>query len=192
MFSLFEEALPFTLPWSHYLQLMRIKDENERRFYEIEATQGAWSIRVLQRQYNSSLYERLALSRDKNEVMKLAAEGNVIIKPSDSVKQPTVLEFLGLEEKASYSETDLESALIDKLQKFLLELGKGYLFEARQKRFTFNRAAYKNVFHNFDIDACAAMADDELESLLEGDTGIIRNRNKVFSVQKDTERIWLI
>ena len=87
VFSLFEKEAPFTLPWSHYLQLMRIKDENERKFYEIEATQGAWSIRVLQRQYNSSLYERLALSRDKEEVMRLAAKGNVIAKPSDIVKE---------------------------------------------------------------------------------------------------------
>lgn len=172
VFSLFEEALPFILPWSHYLQLMRIKDENERRFYEIEAMQGAWSIRVLQRQYNSSLHERLALSRDKNEVMKLAAEGNVILKPSDIVKQPTVLEFLGLEEKASYSETDLESALIDKLQKFLLELGKGYLFEARQKRFTFNEDNYyvDLVFYNRLLH-CYVLIDLKVDKLTHQDLG---------------------
>ena len=172
VFSLFEQALPFTLPWSHYLQLMRIKDENERQFYEIEATQGAWSIRVLQRQYHSSLYERLALSRDKNEVMRLAAEGNVIVKPSDIVKQPTVLEFLGLEEKASYSETDLETALIDKLQKFLLELGKGYLFEARQKRFTFNEDNYyvDLVFYN-RLLRCYVLIDLKIDKLTHQDLG---------------------
>lgn len=82
VFSFFEKEAPFTLPWSHYLQLMRIKDENERKFYEIEATKGAWGIRTLQRQYNSSLYERLALSREKSEVMRLASEGNVITKLS--------------------------------------------------------------------------------------------------------------
>lgn len=133
VFSLFEKESPFTLPWSHYLQLMRIKDENERKFDEIEATNEAWGIRTLQRQYNSSLYERLALSRAKDEVMRLASEGNVIVKPQDIVKQPTVLEFLGLDEKAKYVESDLETAIINKLRKFLLELGKGYLFEARQK-----------------------------------------------------------
>ena len=132
VFSIFEKELPFTLPWSHYLQLMRIKDENERKFYEIEATNEAWGIRTLQRQYNSSLYERLALSREKDEVLRLASEGNVITKPQDIVKQPTVLEFLGLDEKAKYVESDLETAIINKLQKFLLELGKGYLFKARQ------------------------------------------------------------
>lgn len=139
LFRISDEPAPFTLSWSHYLQLMRIKNPDERSFYEIEATKSAWSLRTLQRQYNSSLYERLALSRNKGEVMRLAREGNVIEKPTDIVKQPTVLEFLGLEEQAKYSETDLESAIIDKLQKFLLELGKGYLFEARQKRFTLRR-----------------------------------------------------
>ena len=142
VFSLFEKESPFTLPWSHYLQLMRIKDENERKFYEIEATNGTWGIRTLQRQYNSSLYERLALSRERDEVMRLVSEGNVITKPQDIVKQPTVLEFLGLDEKAKYVESDLETAIINKLQKFLLELGKGYLFEARQKRFTFKEDNY--------------------------------------------------
>ncbi len=109
---------------------------------EIESAKSGWGIRTLQRQYNSSLYERLALSRDKDAVMRLAREGNVIANPKDIVKQPTVLEFLGLEEKAEYSESDLETAIINKLQKFLLELGKGYLFEARQKRFTFNEDNY--------------------------------------------------
>lgn len=172
VFSLFEQNAPFTLPWSHYLQLMRIKDENERNFYEIEATQGAWSIRVLQRQYNSSLYERLALSRNKEEVMRLASEGNVVIKPSDIVKQPTVLEFLGLEESAGYSETELESSLIDKLQKFLLELGKGYLFEARQKRFTFDEDNYyvDLVFYN-RLLRCYVLIDLKIDKLTHQDLG---------------------
>lgn len=138
LFRISGENVPFTLSWSHYLQLMRIRNLDERRFYEIEATKSAWSLRTLQRQYNSSLYERLALSRDKDRVMRLAQEGNVIEKPADIVKQPTVLEFLGLEESEKFSETNLESAIIDKLQKFLLELGKGYLFEARQKRFSYD------------------------------------------------------
>ncbi len=81
VFSLFEKSIPFTLPWSHYLLLMRIKDDNERNFYEIEASQAAWSIRTLQRQYNSSLYERIALSREKDEVLRLASEGNMVTRP---------------------------------------------------------------------------------------------------------------
>ncbi len=132
VFSLFEEKPPFIVSWSHYLQLMRIENEDERSFYEIESAKSGWSVRTLQRQYNSSLYERLALSRDKEAVLQLAKKGNIITKPEDIVKQPTVLEFLGMEEKTKYSETDLETAIIDKLQKFLLEMGKGYLFESRQ------------------------------------------------------------
>lgn len=126
VFSLFEKEVPFIVSWLHYLQLMRIENEAERRFYEIETAKSGWGVRTLQRQYCSSLYERLALSKDKEGVMRLAKEGNIITKPEDIVKQPTVLEFLGLEEKAKYSETDLETALINKLQKFLFELGKGY------------------------------------------------------------------
>lgn len=94
VFSIFEKELPFTLPWFHYLQLMRIKDENERKFYEIEATNEAWGIRTLQRQYNSSLYERLDLSREKDEVLRLASEENVITKPQDIVKQLLYLNSL--------------------------------------------------------------------------------------------------
>lgn len=172
MFRKFENVLPFSLPWSHYLLLMRIKNPDERRFYEIEAAEAAWSIRVLQRQYNSSLCERLALSRDKESVMRLASEGNVITKPSDIVKQPTVLEFLGLEERTSYSETDLETAIINKLQKFLLELGKGYLFEARQKRFTFDEDNYyvDLVFYN-RLLRCYVLIDLKIDKLTHQDLG---------------------
>lgn len=110
VFRQLEENPPFIVSWSHYLQLMRIENKEERSFYEIESAKSGWGIRTLQRQYNSSLYERLALSRDKDAVMRLAREGNVIANPRDIVKQPTVLEFLGLEEKAEYSESDLETA----------------------------------------------------------------------------------
>jgi len=136
--SLFTESIPFSLGWSHYLILMRIANEDERHFYEIEAARQQWTYRKLQREYGSSLYERLALSRDKESVIKLANEGLTLEKPRDMLKNPLVLEFLGIAERAEYSENDLETAIIDKLQTFLLELGKGFLFEARQKRFTFD------------------------------------------------------
>ncbi len=151
---------------------MRIQNENERNFYEVEAANSNWGIRTLQRQYSSSLYERLALSRNKNEVVKLSKEGIVVTSPQDIVKQPTVLGFLGLEEKASYSETDLETALINKLQKFLLELGKGYLFEARQKRFTFNEDNYyvDLVFYN-RLLRCYVLIDLKVDKLTHQDLG---------------------
>lgn len=172
VFRLFEETLPFTLPWSHYLLLMRIKDENERKFYEIEATQSGWSIRTLQRQYHSSLYERLALSREKGEVLRLASEGNIVTRPQDIVKQPTVLEFLGLDEKARFVESDLETAIINKLQKFLLELGKGYLFEARQKRFTYREENFyvDLVFYN-RLLRCYVLIDLKIDKLTHQDLG---------------------
>ncbi len=140
----------FTLGWSHYVTLLTLDNLEERRFYEIEATAASWSVRELERQIASSLYERLALSRDKDEIHNLAKKGLVIEKASDIIKNPFVLEFLGLEEKPAYSEEDLESAIIDKLETFLLELGKGFLFEARQKRFTFDNDHFyvDLVFYN--------------------------------------------
>jgi predicted nuclease of restriction endonuclease-like (RecB) superfamily len=129
-------AKTFTISWSHYIFLMNIDNRDERRFYEIESGQNQWSLSELKRQFNSGIYERLALSRDKEGVKDLAKKGNIIKKPEDVLRNPVVLEFLGLDEKAHYSECDLESAIIDKLEKFLLELGKGFLFESRQKRFT--------------------------------------------------------
>ncbi|MBR5635156.1 MAG: DUF1016 family protein, partial [Prevotella sp.] len=131
-------ANPFTLSWSHYLILMRIKNEEERHFYEIECQKQDWSVRQLKREYGTSLYERLALSRDNKEALRLSQEGHTIEKPRDIIKDPITLEFLGLQRDSSFSESSLESAIISKLQNFLLEMGKGFLFEARQKKFTFN------------------------------------------------------
>ncbi|MDR0374086.1 MAG: PDDEXK nuclease domain-containing protein [Nitrososphaerota archaeon] len=147
--SMFGE-LPFKLSWTHYQVLTRIKNADERHFYEVEAINQQWSVRQLQRQYNSSLYERLALSRNKAEVMRLVNEGQSVEKSSDLLKSPLVLEFLGMDEKSEYSETTLESAIISHLQKFLLELGKGFLFEARQKRFSFDEQSFfvDLVFYN--------------------------------------------
>lgn len=140
----------FKLSWSQYIFLIGIKDEDARSFYEIEAASNNWTLPELVRQFNSGLYERLALSRDKEGVRKLAKEGQIITKPEDLLKEPYVLEFLGLDENAKYSESDLESAIIGKLEHFLLELGKGFLFEARQKRFTFDEDHFfvDLVFYN--------------------------------------------
>ena len=127
----------FALSWSHYVFLTSLDNAAERNFYELEAAENGWTLPELRRQFDSGLYERLALSRDKDGVRELAQAGQVVAKPQDMLKNPYVLEFLGLDEKARFSETDLESAIINKLEQFLLELGKGFLFESRQKRFTF-------------------------------------------------------
>lgn len=141
---------PFTLSWSHYVFLISMEDPNERSFYEIEATQQDWTLRELKRQFDSSLYERLALSRDKKGIRKLAHEGQTITRPQDLLKEPLVLEFLGLDEKHRYSESDIESAIISQIEQLLLELGKGFLCEARQKRFTFDEEHFfvDLVFYN--------------------------------------------
>ena len=162
----------FVLSWSHYLKLMRIDDVNERHFYEIEAAKNNWSLRELNRQYDSGLYERLALSTDIEGMRKLAEKGQIIERSSDAVKDPYVLEFLGMEEKASYSESDLESHLIDNLQKFLLELGAGYTFVARQKRFTFHEDHFRVdlVFYN-RLMQCFVLFDLKIGKLKHQDLG---------------------
>lgn len=128
----------FFLSWSHYLKLMRISNVDERHFYEIEAAKNDWSLSQLQRQFDSALYERLALSTNKEKVYRLALEGQSVESPKDAIKDPYVLEFLGLKELPEYSESELESRIIDNLQQFLLELGTGFAFVGRQVRFTFD------------------------------------------------------
>lgn len=163
---------PFTLSWSHYLVLMRIESDAERNFYEIESQKQNWSVRQLQRQYDSSLYERLALSRDKEAVMQLAKKGQTINKPEDILKNPLTLEFLGLKPETVYSESKLETAIIDKLQQFMLELGKGFLFEARQKRFTFDEDNYyvDLVLYNRLLQ-CFVLIDLKVGKLMHQDLG---------------------
>ncbi|MBO0613396.1 PDDEXK nuclease domain-containing protein [Thiothrix fructosivorans] len=162
----------FTLGWSHYVTLLTIDNSSERRFYEIEATANSWSVRELERQIASSLYERLALSRNKDEIRQLAEQGLVIEKAADIIKNPFVLEFLGLEERAGYSEYELEAAIINKIEHFLLELGKGFLFEARQKRFTFDNDHFyvDLVFYN-RLLRCYVLIDLKRDKLTHQDLG---------------------
>jgi len=179
----------FKLSWSHYQVLMRIDNINERRFYEIEATNLQWGVRELRRQVNSSLYERLALSRDKDKVMELAHLGQVVDSPKNMFKTPYVLEFTGLEERPSYSETELEQALIDNLQKFLLELGKGFLFEARQKRFSFDEKSFfvDLVFYNRLLQ-CYVIIDLKVGELKHQDLGQIMMYVNYFDRYVKTEK----
>jgi predicted nuclease of restriction endonuclease-like (RecB) superfamily len=182
-------SYPFQLNWSHYLILMRIKNEQERRFYEIEAVKGQWTYEYLRRQYCSSLYERLASTRNKDEILRLAHEGQTIEKPRDILKNPLVLEYLGLEEDVRYSESDLESAIISKLSKFLLELGKGFLFEARQKRFTFDEDHFKLdlVFYNRLLQ-CHVIIDLKTDKLKHQDLGQMQMYVNYFDRYVKTEK----
>lgn len=130
------------LTWSHYIELLKIDNALERSFYEKQATHEKWSVRELRRQRNSALFQRLALSKDKEGVLKLAEQGQVITKETDLIKDPYVLEFLGLPEEERYSEQNLEKRIIENLQQFLLELGKGFAFIGSQYRITLNNRHY--------------------------------------------------
>lgn len=166
------QANAFRLSWSHYVFLIAIKNPEERQFYEIEATQNDWSLPELRRQFDSGLFERLALSRDKAGVRALSQQGQLVVKPTDVLKNPYVLEFLGLEESHRYSESELESAIISKIEHFLLELGKGFLFEARQKRFTFAEEHFyvDLVFYN-RLLRCYVLIDLKLGKLTHQNLG---------------------
>ncbi|WP_042720236.1 YhcG family protein [Flavobacterium sp. B17] len=182
------QTAKFNLSWSHYLKLMRIKDSNERKFYEIESHKNNWSLRELQRQYDSALYARLSLSKNKEEILQLAKKGQIIEKPKDLIKDPYVLEFLGLSEKATYSEGDLESELIDKLEHFLLELGNGFTFVGRQQRITFEEKHFyiDLVFYN-RILRCFVLIDLKIGELKHQDIGQMQMYVNYFDREKRLE-----
>lgn len=162
----------FCLSWSHYLFLMRIENIDVRHFYEIETVKNNWSLRELKRQFDSALYERLALSIEKDRVMELSRKGQLIEKSSDVIKDPYILEFLGLEEKPEYSESELESKIIDHLQEFLMEMGKGFTFVGRQVRFTFDEEHFKVdlvLYHR--LLRCFVIVDLKIGKLKHQDLG---------------------
>ncbi len=160
------------LPWSHYCELLKVDEPLARSFYEKEASKNNWSVRELRRQINAMLFERLALSKDSRAVMRMARQGQIVEQPEDAIKDPYILEFLNLKEETAYTENQLEQALIDKLQSFLLELGKGFSFVARQKRITIaNRHYYIDlVFYN-RLLRCFVLIDLKRGELDHADAG---------------------
>lgn len=166
------DALRRELSWTHYRTLLKIENPDSRSFYENEAVNAKWSTRELDRQVNSLLFERLALSRDKAAVMKLAQKGHEIARPTDLVKDPYVLEFTGLSPSPALREIDVEQALIDKLQQFLLELGKGFAFMARQQRITLGGKHFyiDLVFFN-RLTRCFVLIDLKVGELTHEDLG---------------------
>jgi predicted nuclease of restriction endonuclease-like (RecB) superfamily len=167
-----EFKIPFSLTWTHYIQLLKMDDDSERSFYEIESLQGNWSVRELQRQFNSSFYERVALSRDKSKVRELGKKDQIIEKVTDALKHHAVLEFLDLNEVESYTKSDLENEIISRLEHFMMELGKGFLFERCQKRFTFEGdSVYIDlVFYN-SLLHCYVLLDLKIGKLTHQDIG---------------------
>ena len=180
--------MPFGLSWTHYVFLMGISNDAERSFYEIEATQQGWNLKELRRQFDTGLYERLALSRDKDGIRQLARKGQIVTQPADVLKEPLVLEFLGLDERERYSESDLEAAVINQIGQFLLELGKGFLFEARQKRFTFDGDHFfvDLVFYN-RLLRCYVLVDLKIGKLTHQDLGQMQMYVNYFDRHLKTE-----
>ncbi len=165
-------AVRDALTWTHYRLLMRVENSQARSFYEIECAKNRWSTRELERQINSLLFERLALSKDKKGLLRLAQKGQEIQKPQDLVKDPYILEFVGLKEQPYLQETALENALIEHLREFILELGKGFSFVARQKRITLESDHFHIdlVFYN-RLLRCFVLVDLKVGKLKHQDLG---------------------
>jgi predicted nuclease of restriction endonuclease-like (RecB) superfamily len=165
-------AFPPNLGWAHYRVLLNVTNDDARAFYEIEAAREGWSSRELERQVGSLLFERLARSRDKQKVVALARRGAQAESPAEVIKEPFVLEFLGLDERAAWRERDLEQAIIDRIEAFLLELGKGFCFVARQKRLTLDGDHFfvDLVFYN-RLLRCFVLVDLKLGKLTHQDLG---------------------
>ena len=166
------DALRHELSWTHYRILMRVQKSQARSFYEIESIKNNWSARELERQKGSLLFERLALSKDKKGLMKLAQKGQELQTYEDMIKDPYVLEFTGISPQSKLYESKLEQALIDNLSKFLLELGKGFTFVARQKRISLDGDHFyiDLVFYNM-ILKCYVIIDLKIGKLIHQDIG---------------------
>lgn len=161
--------------WSKYCLLMQVKNREARAFYEQEALNNKWSVRELDRQIGSLLYERLAKSKDKQGLMNLSIKGQEIEKPEDAIKDPIILEFLNIPEAHQMVESKLEEALITNLQHFLLELGKGFAFVARQKRITLDgNNFYADLVFYHTILKCYIITDIKTHKLNHGDLGQIQ------------------
>ncbi|MGE6339329.1 PDDEXK nuclease domain-containing protein [Acidovorax sp. NPDC077664] len=181
-------ALHPNLAWTHYRTLLRVDRAEARAFYEIEAIRHAWSARELERQINTLLFDRLAKSRDKQGLMRLATEGQEVSQPIDVLKDPMVLEFLSLPESPRLVESKLEQALINNLQTFLLELGKGFAFVSRQERITVDGDHfYIDLVFYHTVLKCYVLIDLKVGKLTHGDLGQLQFYVNYFDQERRTE-----
>lgn len=181
-------VLSDSLSWSHYRQLLRVGRAEARSFYEVEAIRNAWSVRELSRQTASLLFDRLAKSRDKRGLMRLATHGQEVVKPIDALKDPVVMEFLGLPESPRLVESKLEQALVSNLQTFLLELGKGFAFVSRQERITVDGDHFyiDLVFYHMVLK-CYVLIDLKVGKLTHGDLGQLQFYVNYYDQERRTE-----
>ncbi len=185
------------LSWSHYTLLLSLSDDLARNFYEKQCIKDNWSVRELKRQIQSALFQRIALSKDKKGVLQLAQKGHIIETGKDIVKDPYVMEFLGLSENHRYSEKKLEEKIIDNLQMFLLELGKGFTFVGRQYRITLNnRHYYIDLVFYHRILKCFVLIDLKIGFVEHGDIGQMNMYLNYFKkeegVEDDNEPVGII
>lgn len=182
------QTLSGKLSWSHYAELLTISDDLTRSFYEKQSENENWGFREMKRQINSSLFERLALSKDKNQVLALSEKGQILSEPKDIIKDPYIFEFLGLPEQLAVKERDLESKLIDNLQEFLLELGKGFSFVARQYKITVdNQHFYVDLVFYHRILKCFVLIDLKTQKVKHQDIGQMNLYLNYFKEEENTE-----
>jgi predicted nuclease of restriction endonuclease-like (RecB) superfamily len=167
-----QETISFQLSWSHYIELVAIDDDLARSFYEKQSILENWTLEALKRHKKTALFQRLAFSKDKEGILKLAKEGQIIEHPDDIIREPYILEFLKIPEQHSYSENELEQRIIDELQTFLLELGKGFAFVGRQYRVTLNNKHYHVdlVFYHIKLK-CYVLIDLKIDNIEHYDIG---------------------
>ena len=182
------QTLSGKLSWSHYVELLGVSDDMARSFYEKQCIKENWSVRELRRQINSMLFERIALSKDKKGVLKLAKKGQIIEKEEDILKDPYVFEFLGIPEPYQYTEKELEQRLIDNLQMFLLELGKGFAFVSRQYRITLdNNHFYVDLVFYHTILKCYVLIDLKVGEITHQDVGQMNMYLNYFKAEVNSE-----
>lgn len=182
------ETVSHKLSWSHYFELLKIDNALARNFYEKQCIKENWSIRELKRQKNSMLFERIALSKDKKGVLQLSEHGEIIETSKDIIREPFILEFLGISEDYKYSEKELEQKIIDNLQMFLLELGKGFTFVKRQFRMTLNnRHFYADLIFYHRILKCFVIIDLKIGEVDHGDVGQMNMYLNYFKTEENTK-----
>ena len=182
------QTLSDQLSWSHYIELLMLDDDLERGFYEKQCLSERWSVRELKRQKGSALFHRIALSKDKKGIVELSKKGQVIENAEDIVRNPYILEFLGIPENYKYSEKELEQKVIDNLQKFLLELGKGFSFVSRQFRMTLgNKHYYVDLVFYHRILKCFVLIDLKISRVEHSDIGQMNMYLNYFKKEEMTE-----
>lgn len=182
------QAVPAKLSWTHFITLLGVSDETARRFYEKQAIHENWSYRELERQIDSSLFERLALSKDKKGVLQLSEKGHIVSKPTEAIKDPYILDFLNIPQSRRMTEKDLEQKIIDNLQLFLLELGKGFAFIARQYKISLgNKHYYIDLVFYHRILKCFVLIDLKIRKVDHGDIGQMNLYLNYFKMEENVE-----